>query len=274
MIRFNLFRPVISVASGVALVLLAQSAVVAAENTGRVAATNSTVATPDAPSPMASPPPGRDNFALDVGATTLVPLSFGPELHVQLPAGIFAQVHLGWMPDLYSDALTDGLQNAGVYDATVGALVNGSFEGATTWRLGLGYKPFANYGLELGAAYVHVSMEGATNTTEVMAVVPPEIAAEIADVTARTDDVRVNLDSSLHHMMLHVGWCWLIAERFTIAANLGYLQAIGTSSELEIEAFPRLSRLATPIVDDVLHEHYMRYVKIPVVGLGVGYRFF
>ncbi len=259
---------------GVALLLLGARAATAAESPEGVGATSSTAATPDAASLMPSPPPQRDDFALDIGATTIVPLSFGPELHVQLPAGILAQIHLGWMPEVYSQALTDGLENAGVYDATIGGLVDGSFEGATTWRLGLGYRPFADYGLELGIGYVHVAMEGATSTTEVMALVPPELAAEIAEVTSRTDDVQVNLDSSLHHLMLNVGWRWLIAERFTIAANVGYLQAVGTSSELEIEAFPRLSNLATPIVDEVLHEHYMRYVKIPVVGLGVGYRFF
>lgn len=216
-------------------------------------------------------PPRRDLFALDLSAATLVPLSMGPELSVELPGRVLAQAHLGWMPDVYSNAITGTLEDAGVYDETVGALVDGAFEGAQTWRFGVGWRPFSRLGLELGVSYARVALDGRTTTGELIPLVPQQLAEEIE---SRVGDSAVDLDSTIHHVMIGAGWRWLIAERLVIRANISYLQAFASSSELDLEAAPALGRLATPIVNDVLHDHYMQYVKLPVVGLSVGYRFF
>lgn len=210
-------------------------------------------------------------FAADVTATTLIPLSVGPELVVELPGRVLTHAHLGWMPELYSNGITGALEDAGVYDETVGALVDGAFQGATTWRLGVGWRPFPDAGLEMGASYVRLAMDGSTTTAEIMRLVPPELAEQIAE---QTGNVGLGLDSTLHHVMIGVGWRWLIAERLVVRANLSYLQAFDSRSEIDIESFPALTRLTEPIVNGVLHDHYMQYVKVPVVGLSVGYRFF
>ena len=221
--------------------------------------------------PFVAPSPSSDLFALDLSAVTLVPLSIGPELSVELPGRVLAQVHLGWMPQLYSNAITGTLEDAGVYDETVGALVDGAFEGAQTWRFGLGWRPFSQLGLELGVGYARVALDGRTTTGEIMPLVPPELAEEIE---TRVGDSAVDLDSTIHHVMIGAGWRWLIAERVVVRANISYLQAFDSCSELNLEAAPALGRLASPIVNGVLHDHYMQYVKLPVVGLSVGYRFF
>jgi hypothetical protein len=175
------------------------------------------------------------------------------------------------MPELYSQTLTDALEDAGVYDDGVGALIDGALQSATTWRIAAGWRPFVKHGLEVTLGYAHVSLEGATNTAEIEPLVSPEVAEEL---NAELGDVGIRLDSSIHHVTAQVGWRWLIAERVVVRANLGYLQAFNSSSSLQIEANPELTRLAAPTVESVLHDHYMRYIKIPVVGLGVGYRFF
>jgi hypothetical protein len=213
----------------------------------------------------------RDPFALDLSAVTLVPLSIGPELDVELPGRILAQVHVGWMPELYSQTLTDALENAGVYDDTVGALIDGALQSATTWRIAAGWRPFEKHGLEVTVGYAHVSLEGATTTAELEPLVSPEVAEEL---NAELGNVGIRLRSNIHHVTALVGWRWLIAERLVVRANLGYMQAFDSSSSLEIESNPELTGLAAPTVESVLHDHYMRYIKIPVVGLGVGYRFF
>lgn len=210
-------------------------------------------------------------FAADVTATTLVPLSVGPELSIELPGRVLVNAHLGWMPELYSDAITGVLEDAGVYDGAVGALVDGAFQGASTWRLGVGWRPLASAGLELGASYVRTEMDGATTTAEIVRLVPPALAEQIEE---QTGNIGLALDSRLHQLMLGVGWRWLVADRLVIRASLSYLQAFDSRSEIEIESFPSLTRAAEPFVNGMLHDHYMQYVKIPVVGLGVGYRFF
>jgi len=216
--------------------------------------------------------PGADPFALDLSAVTWIPLSVGPELSVELPGRVLAQVHLGWMPEFYSQTLTNSLEDAGVYDQEIGDLVDGAVRGATIWRLAAGWRPFPRAGLELTLGYAHVALDGATNSDEVIPLVPADVADEISAEVG--SDVDVNLDSSIHHFTIGAGWRWLIAERLVIRANVGYLQAFASSSTLDIQGRPDLTSLAAPTVESVLHEHYMRYVKLPVVGFGVGYRFF
>jgi hypothetical protein len=212
-----------------------------------------------------------DPFALDLSAATWVPLSVGPELAIELPGRVIAQVHLGWMPEFYSHTMTSALEDAGAYDAEVGDLVDGVVQGATTWRIAAGWRPFERAGLELTLGYAHVALEGATRTSELLPFVPADVADELND---EIGDVGIDLDSSIHHVTIAAGWRWLIADHLVIRANIGYLQAFASDSKLDIEGRPDLTDLAAPTVESVLHDHYMRYIKIPIVGLGVGYRFF
>jgi hypothetical protein len=105
-----------------------------------------------------------------------------------------------------------------------------------------------------------------------MPFVPQDVADEIAAEVG--DDVAINLDSSIHHFTVGAGWRWLIADHLVIRANLGYLQSFASSSNLDIDGRPDLTSLAEPTVRATLNDNYMRYIRIPVVGLGVGYRFF
>jgi hypothetical protein len=223
-------------------------------------------------SPSASPGSGASPFALDLSAATWIPLSVGPELTFELPGRVLAQVHLGWMPELYSHTLTDSLEDAGVYDSQISDLIDGAVRGATVWRLSAGWRPFPRAGLELMVGYAHVALDGATNSDEVIPLVPDDVADEIAAEVG--NDVDVNLDSSIHHFTVGAGWRWLIADHLVIRANVGYLQAFASHSTLDIKGRPDLTGLAAPTVESVLHDHYMRYVKLPVVGFGIGYRFF
>lgn len=210
-------------------------------------------------------------LSLDLGASTWLPLSVGPELDAELPGRVLASVHLGWMPELYSRTLTDGLEDAGVYDSTVGALVDGALESATTWRFMAGWRPLERYGLELWLGYSHVSLSGRSSVGEIAPLLDATLADRIVD---QVGDRAARLESSLDQVSISVGWRWLVAERLLIRANIGYLQAFDSSSKVEIDGSPELTALVQPTVATVLHEHYMNYVKLPVVGVGVAYRFF
>lgn len=225
----------------------------------------------DGPSAHRTGTTRRDLFALDVTATTVIPLSVGPEISLELPGRVLAQVHLGWMPELYSGTLTDSLEGAGAYDAAMSALIDGALQQATTWRLAAGWRPFESAGLELTVGYAHVSLDGASTTGEIMPLVPDDVAERLEE---ELGDVDLTLNSSIHHFTIAAGWRWLVADRVVIRAHLGYLQAFESSSSLDIEGFSELTELASPTVESVLHDHYMRYIKIPVLGFGVGYRFF
>lgn len=261
--------PKLCVTFGATAIFTAVALPAAAEDANR----SSYERTPSSDLPGAHRPSAarRDLFALDVTATTLVPLSVGPEVSLELPGRVLAQVHLGWMPEIYSGTLTDSLEDAGVYDEAVGALIDGALERATTWRLAAGWRPFESAGLELTVGYAHVSLDGATTTSEITPLVSDDVAERLEE---ELGDAGLTVDSSIHHFTIAAGWRWLIADRVVIRAHLGYLQAFSSSSSLDIEGFSELTELASPTVDSVLNDHYMRYIKIPVLGFGVGYRFF
>ncbi len=221
----------------------------------------------DAPSAR----PLRDPFALDLALSTLAPVSVGPDLSVELPGRVLLQAHLGWMPDVYSRTLSRTLEDAGAYDEAVGTLVDSALQSSTTWHWGAGFRPFAKLGFELRLGYAHVSLDGVSSTAEIIPLVNAAVGERL---NTETGDADVNLDSQIHHLTVAAGWRWLIADRIVVRASLGYMQAFDSSSSLQIAAFPELTRLAAPTVEAVLHDHYMRYIKIPVVGLSVGYRFF
>src|SRR5688572_19497703 len=88
--------------------------VVAADERGTATLEASSWVSPDVPPPATPASLRGPAFAADVMVTTLIPLSLGPELSVELPGRVLAQVHLGWMPELYSNAITGALEDAGV----------------------------------------------------------------------------------------------------------------------------------------------------------------
>lgn len=213
-----------------------------------------------------------EDVALDLSATTWVPLSVGPELSLELPGRFLLQAHVGWMPDLYSRTVTSTLEDSGALDTDESDLVNGAVRGATTWRIAAGWRPFADAGLELSVGYAHVALDGATNSDDLLPFVPADVADDL--VAEVGNDVDIDLDSTIHHFTAAAGWRWLIAEHLVIRASLGYLHAFDSGSDLDIGGRPDLTSIAEPTVRATLHDRYMRYVRLPVVGLGVGYRFF
>lgn len=211
----------------------------------------------------------RSPFAVDLGVTTFLPLSLGPELSIELPGRILLGAHIGWMPELYSDALTGALEDAGVYDGDMARLIDGALESATTWRITAGFRPLPDYGLELWLGYSHFSVSGQSEVGEIVPLVEPEVADQLGELGARD----VHLDTSLDLVSVAVGWRWLLADHLALRANVGYMQSVGSRSDVVIDEEPEITEVAAPQVDALLDDHYRRYVKIPVVSLGAAYRF-
>jgi hypothetical protein len=212
-------------------------------------------------------------LALDVGAATRIPLSAGPEISVELPGRLLLQGHLGWMPGAYSRAVTGALRGGGLYDAAVQTLIDNTLDRVTTASLSAGWRPFAGSGLELFAGYTHVSLSGATTSGEVLPVVSREVARELRDELGV--DVKLRLNSSLHAMRVGLGWRWLIADHIVVRASAEYMKAFASSSRLDIDSNTRfdLTDLAAPTAQQLLNEHYLKYVSLPLFGLSLGIRF-
>jgi hypothetical protein len=209
--------------------------------------------------------------ALDLTATTRVPLSLGPELGLELPGRVLLQAHLGWMPELYSRTLSGALQGAGAYDAATAAVIDTTLDSVASLRLAAGWRPFAASGLELLGGYTRITLAGATNTSEVLPLLSREAAAR---VRAEVGVLDLRLSSSIHAFSVGLGWRWMFAGQIVVRASLEYLQAFSSDSSLQIGSDRRLTQLAAPSVQSLLGQYYLQYVKVPLVGLCLGYRFF
>jgi len=208
--------------------------------------------------------------AFDLAASTRVPLSVGPELSLELPGRVLLQGHLGWMPGLYSRAVSGALRDGGLYGAAVQALIDDTLQSVTTSSLSAGWRPFPGAGLELFAGYTHISLSGATRSGAVISVLSRDVAQELRTELGEEADLR--LASSLHAMRAGLGWRWLIARHIVVRASIEYMKAFASSSRLESDSFPNLTNLAAPVAQQLLNQHYVRYVSLPLFGLSLGVR--
>jgi hypothetical protein len=175
------------------------------------------------------------------------------------------------MPGAYSRAVTGTLRGSGLYDAAVQDLIDNTLDSVTTSSLSAGWRPFSGAGLELFAGYTHISLSGATTSSEVIPVVARDVARQLREELGL--DVDLRLKSSVHAMRFGLGWRWVIARHVVVRASAEYMKAFASSSRLDIGSFSDLTGLAAPTVQQLLNDYYSKYVSLPLVGLSLGIRF-
>jgi hypothetical protein len=207
-------------------------------------------------------------FDLMVG--TQVPLSMGGMASLELPGRLLIQGHLGWMPGAYGSAINGVVSSVGAYDSQTAALIDASLNDAMVVQLGGGWRPFPSAGFEIFGGYTHIALSGSVSPSAVANVVGGDFAAQVASQTI-TDDVTIS--SSLHNFHVGLGWRWVAFDRLVIRASIAYTQTLGSSTSIESPDQPEAAALANPYIDDALGSVYKDYVKLPLIGLGLGYRF-
>jgi hypothetical protein len=206
----------------------------------------------------------------DIAVGTTFPLGLGPVLTLELPARILLQVELDWMPAAYGSAIVGMMDSVGeesVYSPVVEAVLADSFVG----RVSLGWRPFTDYGFEITAGYTGLAVSGD---------VPPETIIEIVDgfVEEGTDLSVITssepVSATLHNFHVALGWRFLaVDDHLVIRATIGYSQTVGASSEVEITQAKEIEPIVKPLFEEKLDERLRDRVKLPVIGLNIGYRF-
>ena len=214
--------------------------------------------------------PESSGFAFDVTATTYVPLSIGAQLSLEVPGRILLQGDLGWMPPGYGGALNGLVRAFGGYDPSLGSLVDGALSGAFVARLSAGWRPFPSAGFEITGGYTYVGLSGSVAPADVAGALGGQVAAAYA---LQPFQEPIELSSHLHNFHVVLGWRWVAFEHLLIRANIGYTQTLASSSSVNIPGHADLAAMANPIVDSTLSSIYKSYVKLPLLGVSLGYRF-
>jgi hypothetical protein len=103
--------------------------------------------------PTAAQPTGRPGFALDISASTMLPLVVGGTVGFEVPGHVVFRVGAGIVPSAYVDAINAVGTGAGAYDDGAGQLLSLLLDDATFLEVGLGWRPFGTPGIELAVSY-------------------------------------------------------------------------------------------------------------------------
>jgi hypothetical protein len=233
----------------------------------------------DAPAPrsldaVTTTPKSEESMSFDLGCATEVPLMIGAQATLELPYRFLVQGEVGVLPAAYLNVIDGVLTSAGAYDATASDLVRTSLQGSLVVRASAGLRPFSDHGLEIMGGYTLASIDGSVSARRVL-----ETFSGVA-VPAAITDTQIQLNTTIHSLHVSLGWRWVVADHFVVRAQLAYLQSVGSSSSLavpaSVAALPGVAARVDQVsqtVDTTLNDNYMKYAKLPVIGLSLGYRF-
>jgi hypothetical protein len=216
----------------------------------------------------------KSTAAFDVAFVTEVPLMVGGQATLELPYGFLVQGEVGALPSAYVNAVDGILRRANAYDANTSQLIRDSLGGSMVVRASAGLRPFSGHGLELYGGYTLLSFGGGISARQTIE------SATGATLPAEVPDAQVGVKSTVHGVHATIGWRWLLADHIALRASLGYMQAVASSSRLEVpsslssnaQVASQLSA-ANAIVNTTLNSAYTKYMKVPVVGMSLAYRF-
>lgn len=223
---------------------------------------------------VAQAPSEESGASFDLGGATLVPLMLGVQATLELPYRFLVQGELGVMPAAYVNGIDSVLTRSGVYDATTSALVRSTMQNSLVVRASAGFRPFSAHGLEIMGGYTLASLGGGVSARATA------LAVSGVALPAAIPDAQIQLQTTIHALHVSLGWRWVVADHFVVRASLGYLQSVGSSSSLALPStLAALPGVATQvdqinqIVDTKMNDTYTKYLKMPVMGLSLGYRF-
>jgi hypothetical protein len=210
---------------------------------------------------------------VDVGFATEFPISMGGYLGVELPGRLLLQAGAGVMPSPYTSAVNGVLSGVGVYDKTVGDLIQSSISNSFVLRLSGGWRPFPDHGLEILAGYTLMTLGGSTTEGDVINAALAE-AGSSQRVQAGSG-MTIPLSATLHNVHVTLGWRWLLAgDHVVIRASLSYLQCLAANVGVSLPSQGQAMEAAVnQQLNAAVAPYFTQYVKTPLVGLSAGYRF-
>lgn len=210
------------------------------------------------------------DWMLSLEGVTNAPVDVGVRVTAQAPFGARLSSGFGIIPGAYLSLINNAVAGTGAYDDRTAGIVDGSFDGGTSWRTQIGFRPFPRVGLYIDAGYALVNLSGNVYGSDVA---PDESVDLVIDGTS-VRDAGYRVDTTLHLWLVELGWQGRIFDKVVLGMALGVMGTLSASTSAEPNfsqgsSLPvrTLSRHYTSEVDAVLE----KYGYIPTLTLRVGY---
>jgi hypothetical protein len=220
--------------------------------------------------PEATAEAERPPLGWELSAGTRFPLEIGIEGALEVPHGFTAHLGLGFMPRLYRDAINETAVGFGWYDDTDAAVVAAALEDAFLLSPTLGWRPPPLRAFEVYVGYT-VAFAGGKVTREEA----EDVAGEELPGGGAVSEVP--LDGTVHAFQIGVGYHVELRDHLALRLSLAYFQIVGSGTSIDVDvpnaqAQRVVDRVETR-VDDYVRDLLTTYVKSPLFGVAVVWRF-
>lgn len=212
----------------------------------------------------------EERWTPSVELTTTIPLDVAERVSLEAPNRLHLRASIGVMP--YASLIDKVIKGFGGYGDAEAEVIRQALSKSLVFRVQGGFRPFADLGLYLDVGYSLVTLGGDLNGNDVIVLGRGAIAPQ--DATSSFRHYRVS--STLHLVVLELGWEQALLDWLFVRGAVGFAGAQGASSTIEptfsdIEA--ELLRAYCEQSAEYLDQLYTTYVYTPTLTLGVGVRF-
>jgi hypothetical protein len=234
-----------------------------------------------------SGPPSRSReWHLGLEAMTDFPIQVGGQLTLEVPYGLRVSVSAGAFIRPYADLINDTIVASGGYDQRTADVISATLGDSIVWNVHLGWRPFRAAGFYIATGYRQVILAGRVDPADVV-----EIATGQTIPQAQRDLLERSyaVTSTLHMVDVELGWELVFVRRLILRFGLGAALTVGARTEIprvrsdvpsEYEGLVDQTLVDEEIdrvrlqAGDHLDSIYRRYVFVPTISIGIGYRFF
>lgn len=207
--------------------------------------------------------------SFEVGVATQVPLSWSVQGTLNIHR-FFLSGDIGWVPSLYSSTINGVARTFGAYNAATEELINQSISNSGLLRLTGGWNPFG--GFEIFGGYSLLTLGGSVSGLDTI-----EAATGRQFDRSQIPDSQIPLKFGMQAFHVGLGWKFEIMDDLFLRFNLAYYQVFASSASVDAKlSNPEAQR----VIDDVeatvsrhLDNIVTHYIKMPVLGLSLSYRF-
>lgn len=201
---------------------------------------------------------------------TTVPLDVAERVSLEAPNRLHLRASIGVMP--YANLIDKVIKGFGGYGDAEAAVIKEALSESLVFRAQAGFRPFDELGLYLDVGYSLITLGGDLDGNDVIVLGRGAIAPQ--DATSPFRHYRVS--STLHLVVLELGWEQALLDWLMVRGAIGFAGAQGASSSIE----PTFSDVNAALLNayceqaaEYLDQLYTTYVYTPTLTLGVGVKF-